>query len=234
MFCESCGSFIPDGQSFCSNCGAAAPQPVQPAPQPVQPAAQPVQPLQGVPVTPQPAYQEPVYQQPAYAQPVAVTATAATAATAKRKNGMATAGMIFGILAVCFCWIPVFNIFITPTLGLLGLIFSIVGLVKKNVKGKGMAIAGIILSVLSTIFVVLYYVYIYSVIASSPEYDELTEYWDEIWEELDDSSYYSTSYSGEAGADTDTLFTDGDLDFATTDKGYVSGVLYIDGFRVDY
>ena len=227
MFCESCGSFIPDGQSFCSNCGAAAPQPVQPA-------AQPVQPLQGVPVTPQPAYQEPVYQQPAYAQPVAVTATATAAATTKRKNGMATAGMIFGILAVCFCWIPVFNIFITPTLGLLGLIFSIVGLVKKNVKGKGMAIAGLILSVLATVFVVLYYVYIYSVIASSPEYDELTEYWDEIWEEVDEYSYYSTSYSGEAGADTDTLFTDGNLDFATTDKGYVSGVLYIDGFRVDY
>lgn len=235
MFCESCGSFIPDGQSFCSNCGTAAPQPIQQAQQPVQPAPQPAaQPVQAVPVTPQPAYQEPVYQQPVYVQPVAVTATAAAAATARRKNGMATAGMILGILAVCFCWIPAVNIVLTPLLGLLGLIFSIVGIAKKNSGGKGKAIAGLVLSVLATVFVILFYVYAYSVISNSPEGEEIAEAWEELMEELDDSSYYSTSYSGEAEADTDTLFTDGDLDFATTDKGYVSGVLYIDGFRVDY
>ena len=32
MYCESCGTFIPDGQSFCSNCGAPVAQPAaQPA-----------------------------------------------------------------------------------------------------------------------------------------------------------------------------------------------------------
>ena len=39
MFCESCGSFIPDGQSFCSNCGTpvtnqAPAQEAAPAPAP--------------------------------------------------------------------------------------------------------------------------------------------------------------------------------------------------------
>ena len=51
MYCESCGTFIPDGQSFCSNCGtpapvseapAAAPAP-KPAPAPA-PAAAPAAP----------------------------------------------------------------------------------------------------------------------------------------------------------------------------------------------
>ena len=68
MFCESCGTFIPDGQSFCSNCGtpvaapaaapaeapvaAAAPAPA-PAPAPAAtPVATPVQPAQPVYQTP--------------------------------------------------------------------------------------------------------------------------------------------------------------------------------------
>ena len=138
MFCESCGSIIPDGQSFCTNCGSPAPQPVQPAPvaaqsapQPeYQPAPQPAPQPEYQPA-PQPAYQQPVYQQPVYVQPVVASAPAQPV---KRKNGAATAGMIFGILTVCFCWIPVVNIFMTPILGLLGLIFSIIGIVKKGVE----------------------------------------------------------------------------------------------------
>lgn len=79
MFCESCGTQIPEGKSFCPNCGtavagavAAASQPVaQPAQQAPQPVAQPVaQPVQQAPAYQQPAAQpaQPVYQQPV-AQP---------------------------------------------------------------------------------------------------------------------------------------------------------------------
>ena len=50
MFCTNCGTQLPDGSRFCSNCGA--PQAAAPA----QPTYQ------------QPAYQQPVYQQPAYPQ----------------------------------------------------------------------------------------------------------------------------------------------------------------------
>ena len=35
MYCNSCGSPVKDGQSFCANCGAQVAPPVQPAPQPV-------------------------------------------------------------------------------------------------------------------------------------------------------------------------------------------------------
>ena len=244
MFCESCGSLIPDGQSFCTNCGSPAPQPVQPAPaaqesapQPAfQPAPQPAPQPEYQPApqpeyqpAPQPAYQQPVYQQPVYVQPVVASTPAQPA---KRKNGMATVGMIFGILTVCFCWIPAVNIFLTPILGLLGLVFSIVGLVKKNVGGKGKAIAGLVLSLLGAIVTVAMYVYMASYISNSPEGAEIAEAWDELMEEINSDSYYSTSYS--EGSDPEPVFIDGDFDFATTDKGYVSGVLFIDGFRVDY
>ena len=30
MFCNECGSMIPDGQAFCSQCGSPAPVPVEP------------------------------------------------------------------------------------------------------------------------------------------------------------------------------------------------------------
>ena len=48
MYCESCGSFIADGQAYCSACGAQAPVPKaapQPVAVPVQPVAAPVQPV---------------------------------------------------------------------------------------------------------------------------------------------------------------------------------------------
>lgn len=163
MYCESCGSFINDGEAFCSNCGSPAPRnsaPATPAPAPApqatvqpimqpapQPAAQPVpQPIQ--PAYQQPAYQAPTYQQPVqmaqpiyqpvYQQPVIITPID----NRTRINGAATAGLIFGIINLCTSWIPLLN----GIPAILGLIFSIAGVSKKNAGGKGRAIAGLIMS----------------------------------------------------------------------------------------
>ena len=57
MYCNSCGSMINEGQSFCANCGAPVTHPVQPAVQPVVQQAQPV-------------YQQPVPQAPVAVPPV--------------------------------------------------------------------------------------------------------------------------------------------------------------------
>ena len=65
MFCESCGSQVPDGQAFCSNCGTPIAQPAQPAPQPAQPVQQYAQPV----AQPVQQYAQPV-QPVQYAQPV--------------------------------------------------------------------------------------------------------------------------------------------------------------------
>lgn len=230
MFCESCGSFIPDNQSFCSNCGAAAPQPVaQPASQPnTTTATQPgyTQP-EAVPV--QPVYQEPPYQQPAaqpvYAQPV--MAAAMPAAPVKAKNGPATAGLVFGILTIVFSWIPFFNLFTTSILGLLGLIFSIIGLAKKNAGGKPKAAVGLVLTILGTVVTVFIYIFAYQAVVNEIENDpELSRQWEEVMEA------FETIDTGYSENDSTEYFIDGD--FVSTDKGYVSGVLHIDGFRVDF
>ena len=123
MYCESCGSFINDGEAFCSNCGSPAPRdsaPAAPSPAPapapapqatVQPIAQPVQtayqPYQQ-PQYQQPAYQAPAYQQPVqmaqpiyqpvYQQPVIITPINNTR---MRVNVAATVGLVLGIITLC-------------------------------------------------------------------------------------------------------------------------------------
>jgi hypothetical protein len=71
----------------------------------------------------------------------------ATAGRMAKTNSYAQAGMIFGILSLvcCCCGFP---------FGILGLVFSLVGLSQINAnpelhEGRGMAIAGLILSGLS-------------------------------------------------------------------------------------
>jgi hypothetical protein len=72
---------------------------------------------------------------------------ASTAGRMAKTNSYAQAGMIFGILSVtcCCCGFP---------FGILGLVFSLIGLSQINANpelhaGRGMAIAGLILSILS-------------------------------------------------------------------------------------
>lgn len=58
-----------------------------------------------------------------------------------------------GIFTVIFCWVPV----LSWILGLLGLIFSIVGIAKKNGGAKGAAIAGLVLTILGVILGIVLY-----------------------------------------------------------------------------
>lgn len=172
MYCESCGSFINPGEAFCSNCGSPAPknsapatpapapapqatvQPImQPAPQPAaQPVPQPIQPAYQQPYQ-QPQYQQTSYQAPTYQQPVQMAqpiyqpvyqqpVIITPIDNRTRINGAATAGLIFGIINLCTSWIPLLN----ALPAVLGLIFSITGITKKNAGGKGRAIAGLIMS----------------------------------------------------------------------------------------
>lgn len=117
MYCSKCGTAIPDDSVFCSSCGATISNSAE------QVSSQPViQPAQTVPV---------------------IMVTQPNPATTVRSNGAGVAGLVFGILSLCLGWIPYIGwLFI-----LLGLIFSIVGLAKRNAT-KGAAIAGLILSII--------------------------------------------------------------------------------------
>lgn len=250
MYCESCGNFVPDGQAFCANCGAPQPKTSAPVTQAAPAAAQPVvqqvtQPVQQAqPVYQQPVYQQPVVQpvvQPVYQQPVyttpaptvivqqpAVAAQPQAKPEPKRGNGPATAGLTFGILTFIFS----FTSYFVSLFALLGLIFSIVGLCKKNAPGKGKAVAGLILTVLGVIGAFIFALVIWPLIlgAIGMGIDSLVEDFEDEFS-FDEDVFYDTSYS-DSGLDEDSYYIKGD--FAHTDKGYASGVLHIDGFIVEF
>ncbi len=66
----------------------------------------------------------------------------------KKSNGAGTAGFVLALLAILLCWIPVVN----WILWVLGLIFSLIGVFKEP---RGMAIAGLVLSLLGIIIMMV-------------------------------------------------------------------------------
>ena len=100
MFCTNCGTQLPDGSRFCSQCGApqTAAAPAQGAyQQPVyqQPAAPTQQPVYQQPAAP--VYQQPVYPQGNYAQQAAATgALLMEAGKVTRYNGGKAIGVVTG------------------------------------------------------------------------------------------------------------------------------------------
>jgi hypothetical protein len=72
---------------------------------------------------------------------------------AQKGNGLAVAALVLGIIALVFCWIPFLNV-LSIILGLIGLGLGVPGLLgarRGRRSGKGMAITGIILSVVAVI-----------------------------------------------------------------------------------
>ncbi len=67
--------------------------------------------------------------------------------TEKRSNGIGTAGFILALLGVIFSWVPILD----WILWIVGLILSFVGVFKKP---KGLAIAGLCLSLLGIILII--------------------------------------------------------------------------------
>ena len=85
---------------------------------------------------PQPVQQhQPVQSQP-QPQPV------------RRSNGIATAGLVLSILGLALCWIPIVDVI----LWFLGFLFSFIGVFKRP---RGKAIAGLIISVISILVIIL-------------------------------------------------------------------------------
>ena len=65
-----------------------------------------------------------------------------------KKSGLATAGLVLGIIGICLSFIPIINN-AAFFLGVLAIIFGIIPLIKKKSKGK--AISALILGILSII-----------------------------------------------------------------------------------
>lgn len=68
----------------------------------------------------------------------------------EKKSGLSTASMVLGIVAICMCFIPILN-YVSIILGVLSIIFGIIGIIKNS--GRGKAIAGLILGIISIVIV---------------------------------------------------------------------------------
>ena len=66
----------------------------------------------------------------------------------KGTNGMGIVSLVLGILAIAGSFIPVVNN-ASIIIGVIGIIFGIIGLLKN--KPKGLAIAGLVISLLAVI-----------------------------------------------------------------------------------
>lgn len=140
MICQSCGTPLPDGTNFCPNCGARAVVP--------ETAPEAEAPIPELAAQPQPVFEAPAYAAPAYsAENLAAEEAAGSVLT------WGILGLIFGILP----------------LHLLGIIFSAISLGKasscrndygylpsKGKTGRGLGIAGLILSILGILLVVIF------------------------------------------------------------------------------
>ena len=165
----NCGANCADGTKFCSSCGSPLPAPVQ------QPAAQPGQPVYQQPA-PQPVYQQPVSQpapqpviiqpaaqpvQPVYAQPITQPVV-----KKEKKNGLCVAGFVLSLIGLGCLGIT------CPIGFLLSLIGLIVAIAKKQ-KGKGFAIAGLIISAIIMLSLTAFFL--------SPDWDDFTSEFEDIY-----------------------------------------------------
>ncbi|RCS59138.1 DUF4190 domain-containing protein [Microbacterium sp. JB110] len=129
-------------------------QPLSPPPfgEP-RPPADGVPPVAGGELAQQPPFGQPVAPLPPYAQPYAGPQSYAgpyAPQAMKRANGLATAGFVVGLVSI---FLPLFFGFIG---GVVGIVLSIVGVVKHDPatqSNKGLGIAGIVLSAVAIIFI---------------------------------------------------------------------------------
>lgn len=81
-----------------------------------------------------------------------------TPAPARPSNGLGTAGFVVGLIGLLFSFLPLIGVIAWP-LVILGIIFSGIG-ISKAAKGvatnKGLAIAGLVVSIVGLVFCILW------------------------------------------------------------------------------
>ncbi len=95
-----------------------------------------------------PPYVQPPYVQPPYAQAGAVPGYPYAPPGAAPRNGLGTAAMVLGIIAVVLCWTVYFGVL----LGILAICFGSVGLARAKrgeATNKGSATAGLVLGIVA-------------------------------------------------------------------------------------
>ena len=91
-------------------------------------------------------------------QPAPKTTAPETMSATQPTSAMAITSLVLGIIAILLSWVPIINN-IAWILAIIGTIFGIIGLVQTAKKpsqktGKGLALAGLILSVIAFVLVI--------------------------------------------------------------------------------
>ncbi len=118
MFCQNCGTQLPEDVKFCPECGAPVEiiDPLRNEPTVEEPV-----------VAAAPVFEQPVYETPTYREPVVQSSPEAQA--------LSTPILVFGILGLSFACIPYVNF--------LGIIFSAIAKSKvKQFLGLGGVLSG--------------------------------------------------------------------------------------------
>ena len=173
MHCIHCGDTIPDTAKFCPSCG----QRVQAAPQ-VTVMEPTVVPQEESPRADEGAYEAPVSApEPGYAYGQAAPTYAAPASA--QSNDLAIVGFVCSLILI-----PVFPIGIASSV--LGFILSLIGLSKSKQlpehKGRGLAIAGAVISAIRIALRIIVLVAMIAFLINSAGYagENLFENWSEI------------------------------------------------------
>lgn len=139
MHCTCCGTLLPEGANFCTNCGA-----------PAAPAQEPdVNTQEKTTFEPSEGYKAAAAQlPPSYSNP---NYGSTVSASLGKTNGFAIAGFI--------CSLVFWPMLLSPFTAIAGLILSIIGLNKAKKtpekNGRGLSIAGIIISALRLVLLVI-------------------------------------------------------------------------------
>ena len=137
MYCESCGSFIQDGDAFCSACGAPVPKDIPAA------ASEPV-----AAQSPNPEQQSDLS---GYTHTtMEIGPDLKDYAPSEKASTLSAVGLGFGMVAIVLCLFPLFNFAMAAT----AIIMAVIVLAKQ-LKGKKYAIASIVCGSISTIVGIL-------------------------------------------------------------------------------
>ena len=211
--CDYCGNSSEDNTRFCSHCGSKFPEQVE------TPVAAPQQ--QYAPESEniyQPTYQSaaPTYDQSIY-KPVMMGEDYPT------NSGLAIAGFVVSIISIFCCGFT----------AIIGLILSIAGMIsasKKNKKGMGFAIAGLIISALLTLFIAVEVAVCWPAVeaaADDTDSGDFAEFMNNFTEELDNLEQHYDNNGRLTEADND--WTDYEVD---DDMTYIT-IEYEDGIPDD-
>ena len=147
--CSRCGTIYEESAAYCPHCGANAPvysQPQEYGQPPAPPQGQGYPGQQGQNMPPQP----PVYAPPPvnpYSRPPQNPYYMSPPIVPPPYNGMAVGGFVLSCVSLVLCCFPV-----TALVGLVLSITSLPQIDRRGERGKGLAVAGIILNALVLLF----------------------------------------------------------------------------------